>query len=292
MGVKKNTLIYHQTCIGQGSITVLLDAAHQAGFDGISTDFYELDRYLGAGYSIGDLKNLSIETPIVTTGCLFNCECQGYSFIQLMKECERVFEISRDIGAESVQILTGPLDYRAVESFQKKTPYNGYMGLQGYELKEQVEMTVKNMKEIGKLAAQFGLILYLEPLCWTPVSTIRQGVEICERTGLDNVKIVIDFFHGFVAGDTPDYISKLDPAIIEIIHVCDTKESNGVPNESIIRNVEFGKGDVPIQEWVDAVKATGYVGKWTYETFYLKERELLPADLARDVYRWLSDLIR
>jgi sugar phosphate isomerase/epimerase len=291
MSRKNYTLLFHHSNLGEANIATLLDAAKEAGFDGVEASEYQLKRYLNAGYSIGDLKKLSEDMPILSTGYILDCERGGYEFTRLMKECEFLFDVSSQLGAEAVQILTGPADFRAVECFQQGLPFNGYMALQGLELKEQEEITVRNMKEIGKLAHRFGINIYFEPLCWTPVGSIRQGVQICEKTGLDNVKMVIDFFHGFIAGDSPDYIATLDPSVIEEVHVCDTRKAEGVPNEAVIRNVALGEGDVPVGEWIDAVKATGFSGKWMYETFYLKDREQLPKDTAKKVYRKMTELI-
>jgi len=285
-------LSFHGTAIGRGSVPMLIKAAKHAGFDCVETNVAQLGHFFQAGYTVADVNEVADGMPIAAVGWLSNCERQGFEYIQLMSESEKLFDICKSIGAKSVQVLTGPVDYKAVESFRNKTPYSGYMALQGLDLTEQKKMTAKNLADMGRLAAQFGLTLYFEPLCWAPINSIKQGVEICKKVDLDNVKMVVDFFHGFIAGDTPEYIAKMDPALIDGVHVCDSlKNPDGVPVETVLRNVKLGEGELPIQEWVDAVKATGYSGTWAYESFYRKEHELDPSELAKNIYAKMVGLL-
>ena len=291
MNNKDYTLTFHGSAAWRSSIPVVVNAAREAGFDGVETNILQLGNYFDAGYTPADVKKAAGDMPIIAVGWLVDCERQGHQYVQMMKEAEELFANSSAIGAKSVQILSGPADFHAVESFEQGVPYQGYMALQGLKLEEQEHITAKNMKALGLLAQQFGLNLYFEPLCWCPVKSIRQGVKICEMTELDNVKMVIDFFHGHIAGDTPDEIAKLDPAVIDGVHVCDTMNADGVPNEGLIRNVKLGEGAVPVKEWVEAVKATGYTGRWCYESFYKKDWEEDPVVVAKQVYDMMTGLL-
>ena len=48
---------------------------------------------------------------------------------------------------------------------------------------------------------------------------------------------------------------------------------NDVPDQSVHRNVVIGGGAIPLQEWIDAIKSTGYDGWWVSEMFSDKANE-------------------
>jgi sugar phosphate isomerase/epimerase len=63
-----------------------------------------------------------------------------------------------------------------------------------------------------------------------------------------------------------------------------------VPDQSISRNVWTGAGNIPLQEWMDACKATGYDGCYCPEIFCDKVAELddvLVASTLRNTVRML-----
>ena len=53
------------------------------------------------------------------------------------------------------------------------------------------------------------------------------------------------------------------------VHFCDGKRREGltVNDEAELRGFLIDEGDIPIKDWVDAVKATGYDGTWSAETY-------------------------
>jgi sugar phosphate isomerase/epimerase len=63
-----------------------------------------------------------------------------------------------------------------------------------------------------------------------------------------------------------------------------------VPDQSISRNVWTGAGSIPLQEWIDACKSTGYDGCYCPEIFCDKVAELddvLVASTLRNTVRML-----
>ena len=83
-----------------------------------------------------------------------------------------------------------------------------------------------------------------------------------------NVGMVIDFWHLWAGRETtPDDVAQLDKAMIYGIHFCDGKAipKRGKWTEEGCRGYLPGEGDIPVAEWVAAVKATGYNGSWSSE---------------------------
>jgi sugar phosphate isomerase/epimerase len=117
----------------------------------------------------------------------------------------------------------------------------------------------------------------LEPIAWSPIHSLRQSLELIDATQRDNVGVVIDFWHLWAAGDTtPDEVAALDRSMIYGIHFCDGKRHIGPDkewDEKALRSYLPGEGDIPIREWVAAVKATGYDGSWSSELLSPKHWE-------------------
>ena len=85
-----------------------------------------------------------------------------------------------------------------------------------------------------------------------------------EATGKPNVGLVIDYWHFWASrGAEPEDIARLDADLIYGVHVSDgyrPDEGAPWPDETELRGVLPGEGDIPIAEWTDAVKATGFDG--------------------------------
>jgi sugar phosphate isomerase/epimerase len=145
---------------------------------------------------------------------------------------------------------------------------------------------------LADMANESDLLLYLEPLSWSPINGLRNALQLIDEAGRDNVKLVIDYWHCFTSGVTPDDVAKLDKSLIFGIHVCDSLPyDGGIPIETAMRDVPTGQGVLDLKDWTEAVKSTGYSGWWCGETFSKKMQEQNPYDLARQIKRSLIELV-
>ena len=105
---------------------------------------------------------------------------------------------------------------------------------------------------------------------WAPMNSLAQTLEVIAEAGRDNLGLVVDFWHLW-AGEatTPDDVARLDKNLIYGIHICDGKRRapGALWNEGQQRGYLPGEGDIPLRDWVAAVKATGYDGVWSAETY-------------------------
>ncbi len=278
--------------VGRANFTTYIKAAKEAGFDCIEPTKTQINYFLDAGNSTEDVKRLLGDLKISSVGWLSDIERQGYDFVSMMKEAEKLFETASLIGSEAVEVINGPVDWHAVDAYRRGIAYEGYMGLQGLPNAEQEKLTVKNLKALANLAKQYGLTLFFEPLCWTPIPSLKEGIPIVEEVGADNLKVVIDFYHNYIAGLSPDFISKIDKNIVLGTHICNSRtRDNNVPCEEIYRDVAFYDGAINVAEWTQAVKATGFDGWWAYETFSKKEIEEEVYDFAKYVHTQMKKLV-
>ena len=282
----------HSTVVKYSNLITNIDIAQKAGFDSLELTRDKLYDYLDAGYTTRELRALTKDLDVRGVGWVENIERQGKDFEVLLEESKRLFDTANQVGAGGVQLLTGPLDINAVRAHATGAAYHGYMGLLGKTIEEQIELTVQNVSALADLAKQYDLCLYLEPLGWAPLNSVMQAVKIAEKTQRQNVKVVIDFWHCHVVGVKPEDIETIPKDLIYGVHISDSlRFDGGLADETVLRNVALGEGVVPLDRWVQAVKATGYDGWWGSEVFSKKLYQQDPLSTAKHLYTLLADLI-
>ena len=290
--MKPNSISLHASAAGRANLRTYIRAAQAAGHDCIEPTKTQLNDFLNAGYRPEHIRSLLGPLEITSVGWLSDLDRHGSAFTGMMHEAEALFSLAASVGSHAVEIINGPTDWHAVYSFRHGLPYDGYMGLQGMPEPMQNRIMVQNLRALADLAAEFGLILFFEPLCWTPIPSLREGIPLVEEAERGNLKIVVDFYHNYIAGLDAEFLSHLRADLIYGVHVCNAREPDGgIPCEEVYRDVDFHGGRVPLREWVDAIRTTGYRGWWTYETFSRREAEEEVYAFARYVHTELTALL-
>nr|WP_300146430.1 sugar phosphate isomerase/epimerase family protein [Propionicimonas sp.] len=274
-----------------GNVVNDIRIAKEAGFAGIELQSPKLYRYLALGLPLDALLPRLNGLVVSAVGALQEDEPEIVT-----REAVRLAEITAALGAPMMQMCTGPVDPEVVKDFRAgrlRPEDRRYRGALGLSDREALEWTAKNVALAADIAADHGIGVCLEPLGWAPVNSVGQAVQILELINRPNVGINIDFWHFYVAGDTPEDIARLDPSIISTIHVDDglPVAPGDVPDQAHHRNVWTGGGVIPIQEWVDAVKSTGFDGWYCTEIFCAKAAELDFLEVARTLRGVLEILL-
>jgi sugar phosphate isomerase/epimerase len=266
-----------------GNLLTDIRIAKETGHAGIEINGPKLQRYLAQGYSLESLIPLMKEVPPVGICYVQDIERQQpEEFQALLQECEAICSMADRLGAPLVQLLTGPLD-----------PGGAYQGLTGRSAREQRDLTAKNLKVIGEIGRKHKVKFFLEALTWTPLHKLEDVLETIDAAEQDNVGLVVDFWHLWDSGATAEQISKLNKDLIYCVHFSDSLEHWGQRGtyEQRGRDVWTGGGRIPLQEWVNAVRATGFDGCWSCELLSPKYWELDPWKTARDLKAFLEYLL-
>jgi sugar phosphate isomerase/epimerase len=288
-----NRIVYHNTVSMHSTLAIDIEIAKCLQFDGLEVSASKVQAYLNAGHTSNELQTLFNDLDVPGIGFLIDLERQGSEFEQMMREAEQLFNFANLIGAPAVQILTGPVDVNAVSAFFKGELVQGYRGGLDLSLSEQVRITGANAARLADSAKDFGLLLYLEALAWTPLNTIDKQLAVIGEADRDNLKMVIDFWHCYASSDTPDRVSRIDRDLIYGVHVCDSLTfEGGIPNEDVLRDVPTGRGALDLLNWVQAVKATGYDDWWSCELFSKRLRQENSFVVAAELKDLLTNLIR
>ena len=147
------------------------------------------------------------------------------------------------------------------------------------------KLTAKNIAELADIGSRHNVSYQLEPIAWSPIHTLAQSLEVIDVVARANVGMVIDFWHLEAGGGTkPDEVAKLDASLIYGVHFCDgihhSRDTEWI--EKDLRGFLPGDGKIPIREWVDAVRATGFDGVWSSELFSPQHWEWDLWEIARE----------
>lgn len=288
----RNQLIFHSMASRQNTLAIDIEIAKSIGFDGLETSGQKIAAFLDAGFTVPELKARLDGLFLPGIGFLIDLERQGDGRRQMLREAEQLCELASAAGADGIEAITGPLDIRVFEAGAAMRYPELYRGLVDLPTDAQSELTAANLQAVADIAASHGLIVYLEALSWTPLNTMDAQLRILDRCKRDNVRIVIDFWHAYTSGDTPERIARLDKDLIYGVHLCDSLPyAGGVPNEPVLRDVPTGQGVLDLQSWVDAVKSTGYAGWWSCELFCNRQHQDNSFVVARDLKRLMEQLI-
>lgn len=222
--------------------------AREAGYQALELHTDKLFRYLEAGRTSTELQVALHENDIQAAAIdiLGGIEATSASDRRtLFDATDQLCDVAATIGAPTIQV-------------------NPFSALDGLSIDEVIRVTAVNLKEIAQIGKARGIRFQVEGAAWTPIHTLEQCVQLIEATGEDNVGLVIDFWHFWASrGARPEEVAGLAPEIIYGVHLCDgfrPEEGKPWPDERELRGVLPGDGDLPVQEWVDAVKSTGFDG--------------------------------
>jgi sugar phosphate isomerase/epimerase len=226
--------------------------AREAGYEALEIVEMKLLRYLDMGFEAKELNPL------------FNAYDIRPLCINALKEVERVEPKEREALMIEAERLCAAAEVIGCPTIQLVP----FCGLEGRPWDEVLELTARNVADIADIGKRHGVRFQLEPIAWSPIHSLAQSLELMEAAGRDNVGMVIDFWHLWAGEETtPDDVAQLSSSQIYGIHFCDGKRH--VPGtewvEVDLRGYLPGEGDIPVQEWVDAVQSTGFDGVWSCE---------------------------
>ncbi len=279
-----STVAFHGTTLRD------VQVARAAGYDGVELQTPKLFRYLDAGRTAEDLLPALDGFPVSGVGAI-----QEAPDDEFVADASRLAAFAEAVRAPFVQMCTGPVDPEVVKDHAagRLRPDDPRFRAGVGRESEAVSDTARRVGIAAEIAADHGVGIYLEPLGWSPVNRVDQALEILERVDRPNVRLCVDFWHFWVSGDTPDDVAKLPGDLIAGVHVCDglPVAPGDVPDQVGSRNVWIGGGSIPLQEWIDACRSTGYDGWYCPEIFSRKVAEQDDVEVARTLRGSLQMLL-
>ena len=152
---------------------------------------------------------------------------------------------------------------------------------------------IGDYRQLGERAAARGLRIGIEPLAWgTHVSDYRDGWKLVREVSLDSVGLILDNFHIQALRLPLDGIRDIPAAKIFDVQVSDAPMLD-IDLISWSRRFRLlpGRGEFDLAGFADAIRATGYDGVWSLETFDETAADLPSRQVATDAYAALRDLV-
>lgn len=262
----------HLKSIKHCNLQTALHIASEVGFKGVEIADYMLYDFLNAGFTVKDLKDL-LQQKQLKAQCIndvLGCESMTVeNRKKAVKQMEFFSQIAFEIGCDTIQVC--PL-----------------CDLEGLPQQHIIKNTAYNIRKLADIAGQKRIKLQVETVAWTPIHSLSIGKMLLDEIGRNNVGITIDFWHLWAAGaTTPDELAIFDKKDMGNIHFCDgTRPGTGEEwNENIQRGFLPGEGEIPLKEWSEALKATGYDRPWSIELISTKYWQCNSYDVAK----WLYD---
>jgi sugar phosphate isomerase/epimerase len=277
-------LVYNSNSTMHLPALLQIRLAKETGWDGVFLREEHLRRYLAQGYSPASLREALGGLEPVNLGALADVErWRPDERASMLREAEALTQLAVDVGASWVQLLTGPVQ-----------PGGAYAGPGSLSRAERRRVTAEGLRAVAGLGTPHGIRYYLEPIAWTPLASLAEAVEAVDAAECDNVGLVLDFWHLWQSGATPDEVARLDRRLIAGVDFADSlgRPGSGGPDQ-FSRRVWPGEGSIPLREWVAAVKATGFDGWWDNELYSPVHWELAdPFAVAAGLLDVLVEMLR
>lgn len=250
--------------------------AHECGFNAVEISVPKLRNYLAIGNKPADVVSMLQEyklTPVCVNDIFGVESMRPEERARIFSEMEYLAPITQAIDCKTLQVC--PL----TELSELSWP-------------EARRMTAKNIRKLAEMAAPYGVRIQLETMAWAPIHSLALGLEVLDEVGLPNTGISIDTWHFYAGGETtPDDVAKMDKALMCNIHFCDGRQpyAGEAWDEEVQRAYYPGEGDIPLKEYADAIRATGYTGPWSIELISRKHWEEDSRVVAQKLYAGLSE---
>ncbi len=157
-----------------------------------------------------------------------------------------------------------------------------------------IDRAAQDLRELGEIARGFGIEVGFEALAWgRHVSDYRDAWEIVRRADHPAVGLILDSWHALSRGLPCDPIRSIPADRMSFVQLADAPrmDMDLLQWSRHFRNFP-GQGDLPVDEFMAAVLATGYDGWLSHEIFNDRFRMASPRRIAEDGERsliWLDD---
>jgi sugar phosphate isomerase/epimerase len=265
-------LVHNSNSTMHQPVLVQLQLARDSGCDGVFIRAEHIRRYLAAGLDIGELRHALDGLDPINLGALMDVERRRpVDRAAMLDEANSLTELAVAIGATNIQVLTGPVD-----------PNGSYAGPADLQPRDLRRATSDSLRAVADIGASAGISYYLEPIAWTPLSTLSAAVEAVDDTARDNVGLVLDYWHLWHRGAEPDDLARLDRRLIAGVDFGDSLGPRGsAGTDQLTRRVWPGDGEIPLAEFTAAILSTGFDGWWDNELYSPPHWEREPRAIAQ-----------
>jgi len=233
-------------CIGYKDFAKL-EAMKKAGYTCYETALNGLENMPEEEIAAFAEKAKEMGMACVSHNCMFPGRLTLHkgpeSYAELTEYMEKVFAKAKPLGSPVVVLGSGGA---------RKIP-------EGMTKEQATESFIALLRDcIAPCAEKWGIIIAIEELRAAEcdfINTCREAMEIIRAVNHPNVKLLVDYFHAALGGDTNEEIASYGDTIAHV-HIASPKRDRAFPN-----NEDFDD----VKGFFDALKKAGYDGPVSLE---------------------------
>lgn len=131
---------------------------------------------------------------------------------------------------------------------------------EGFSREAGYQQIVKLLERAGSIAGKSGITIVIEPLrkaeC-NVINTFEEGCRLAGDVGLENVKVLVDFYHLTVEKEPVEHLLRFGRQYLEHVHFANP-EGRIYPKQ---------RGEAAYAPFIDALKQIGYCKRISCEAY-------------------------
>lgn len=220
----------------------VLVAAARAGWTRIGLDRASVERYLGSGATLGELRQRLNDLGLTCTDVLVLAI--GADRSAAVADATRLAEIAAAVGATII-----------IAAFARGDD----------EADPTDAATVETLQACADVLSRRGLRMALEFVAYSPLDTLRAARQLCEQIGRERAGLLVDNWHLQVGGEGRELavVAELDASEIALVQFSDALASRpkvDAPTLGREHRQVPGDGALDLDQFVHAVHSTGFRG--------------------------------
>jgi 4-hydroxyphenylpyruvate dioxygenase len=258
-----------------GSLAEKLDAAAEAGFDGVEIFENDLTYFGGRPEEVRQLA-ASLGLDIVALQPFRDFEgLPEPARTKAFERAKRKFELMGRLGTPLLLVCSST------------SP----------EAVDDMARVAADLHDLGELASRFGVVIGFEALAWgRHINDYRQAWDAVRRADHGHVGLILDSFHILSRRLPVDAIAEIPAARIVLVQ---TADAPGTEMDLLFLSRHYrcfpGQGDLPVAAMMRKLDEIGYQGPISHEIFSDDFRAASASRIANDGMRsflWLEEQVR
>ncbi len=271
----ENRICYNLSALIHLDFEQQLLAASQVGFRAVGVRDRNLENYLSAGNSLADARHLLHKYKLISVEYNFFSNwvyAQDGELVKVLQDFDHFCACASALGEEPV--LIAPVAFE-----NRNSTYD-------------FSLAVRNLQELGRVAAPYGGRVAMEFLPWTRINSIETAWNIVRGADRENIGIVLDTFHYFEGSSTKEGLREVP---VEKIFLCHLNDMNTRDGDILTRTRECrvlpGEGFYDLGEIISILEMKGYTGYYSLEILNTEYRNLDPTVVSSRAYASMHEIL-
>ncbi|HIF30150.1 MAG TPA: sugar phosphate isomerase/epimerase [Planctomycetes bacterium] len=241
-----------------------------AGFEGVELWINDVYEYVGRGGEVGDIeKALDDHGLIVPSMIALRAwgEASRLEYPIMLDEAKRRMELATRLGAPTI-VCSPPRDSCSVQ-----------------QITERYGDLLRLGREIG-IHPTFEYISFFQS-----IASLEQAWDVVQSVGEDDATLILDAFHSWNTGSSPDTLRSIPASRISHYHIDDASSQIAAGQQTDPDRVMLGEGVIDLVAEINILKEIGYQGTVSLELFNSALWKQDPADVLKVGFERMQDLL-